>query len=84
MSLDGYRLRIPRLDGLSVDEKMGKARFYITIHEGRNRQVRRMCAIAQMTVIRLVRVQEGAIKLGNLPRGTWRYLSEEEIASIRE
>ena len=84
MSLDGYRLRIPRLDGLSVDEKTGKARFYITIHEGRNRQVRRMCAIAQMTVIRLVRVQEGAIKLGNLPRGTWRYLSEEEIASIRE
>lgn len=84
MSLDGYRLRVPRLDSLSVDEKTGKARFCITIHEGRNRQVRRMCAIAQMTVIRLVRVQEGAIKLKNLPRGTWRYLSEEEIASIRE
>lgn len=83
ISLDGYQLRIPHLDKLCVDERTDKARFYMTIHEGRNRQVRRMCAVAQMTVVRLVRVQEGGVSLGNLPRGKWRYLEPHEIASLK-
>lgn len=84
MTLDGYQLRIPKVELLGNDEISGKARLRITIHEGRNRQVRRMCAIAQMTVIRLVRVQEGSLKLGNLPRGKWRYLSDGEILALKK
>ena len=56
----------------------------ITIHEGRNRQVRRMCAIAGMQVKRLVRIGEGTLKLDNLPSGKWRYLTKEEIRELKQ
>lgn len=51
----------------------------ITIHEGKNRQVRRMCAAAGLSVKRLRRVAEHGVKLGSLPVGTWRELTEEEL-----
>ena len=54
----------------------------ITIHEGRNRQVRRICAIAGMQVIRLVRVYEGQLRLGKLESGKWRLLSEAEVSGL--
>ncbi len=54
----------------------------ISIHEGKNRQVRRMCAQAGLTVTRLRRVSEGAVSLGELPAGTWRYLTENEVAAL--
>lgn len=80
MILDGYRLRIP---GVKLLEESGpKATLQIAIHEGRNRQVRRMCAIAGMQVRRLVRVGEGSVGLGNLPEGKWRLLTAEEIAQL--
>lgn len=55
----------------------------VTIHEGRNRQVRRMCAAAGLRVTRLRRVSEGALTLGTLPSGAWRRLTDEEIEKIR-
>ena len=60
-----------------------KAKFLVTIHEGRNRQVRRMCELAGMTVTRLRRVAEGSLQLGDLPLGQWRYLTEEELARLK-
>ena len=59
-------------------------RLAVTIHEGKNREVRRLCAAAGLTVHRLVRVQEGSLRLGGLKRGTWRYLTEAEIRSLRK
>ena len=50
----------------------------VVIHQGLNRQVRRMCALAELRVERLVRVREGRLKLGGLPEGQWRFLTEEE------
>ena len=50
----------------------------IVIHEGRNRQIRRLCEAAQLTVTRLCRVREGELSLGDLPTGKWRYLTENE------
>lgn len=50
----------------------------VTIHEGKNRQVRRMCALAGLEVIRLLRVREGSLRLGKLRPGTWRFLTPEE------
>ncbi len=83
MVLDGYKLHKPKvtLAHAGVD---GKAQLYVTIHEGRNRQVRRMCQIAQMKVIRLIRVQEGDVKLGDLPSGKWRYLEDWEISALKK
>lgn len=54
----------------------------VTIHQGRNRQVRRMCALAGLRVERLVRVREGPVRLGDLPPGRWRALTAEELAAL--
>ncbi len=54
----------------------------ITIHEGKNRQVRRMCKQAELTVTRLRRISEGTLSLGELPAGSWRYLTENEVAAL--
>jgi pseudouridine synthase len=55
----------------------------ITIHEGKNRQIRRMCDVVGHPVLSLKRIQVGNIKLNNLPKGEWRYLNEEEINYIK-
>ena len=79
--LDGYTIRKPEVKCLWADGK--KAKFLVTIHEGRNRQVRRMCELAGMTVTRLRRIAEGGLELGDLPLGAWRYLTEEELAKLK-
>lgn len=55
----------------------------VTIHEGRNRQVRRMCRMAGLQVKRLKRIAEGKLLLGDLPLGRWRHLTPEEISYLR-
>lgn len=55
----------------------------IKIHEGRNRQVRKMCAAINCNVVRLKRIAEGNLKLGNLERGKYRYLTDEEIKYLK-
>ena len=76
ITLDGYTIRKP---GVRLVKAQGeKAKFLVTIHEGRNRQVRRMCEEAGMQVTRLRRIREGALSLGNLEPGKWRYLTKEE------
>ena len=78
--LDGYRISPPRVQ--LVSEQGEKAVIRITIHEGRNRQVRRMCARAGMQVKQLIRTGEGSLLLGDLPAGKWRYLTEKEIGEL--
>ena len=79
--LDGRPIAQPAVKLLSVDGN--SARVLVTIHEGRNRQVRRMCGQAGLPVQRLARVQEGSLKLGDLPVGKWRYLTEEEVGLLK-
>ena len=55
----------------------------VTIHDGRNRQVRRLCERAGLVVRKLTRISEGFLQLGNLPEGKWRRLSEREIRLLR-
>ena len=78
--LDGYRIKPPKLKLLSYQND--RAVLEITIHEGRNRQIRRMCQMAGMQVTRLKRIREGQLELGSLPLGKWRYLTEEEQKKI--
>ena len=82
IELDGYTIRTPGVKLLRTRDK-GQAQLLVTIHEGRNRQVRRMCDAAGMKVLRLQRIAEGDLKLGNLESGKWRYLTPEEIASLK-
>ena len=76
ITLDGYTIRKPGVRLVKVQGE--RARFLVTIHEGRNRQVRRMCEAAGMQVSRLRRIREGKLCLGNLETGKWRYLTKEE------
>jgi len=79
--LDGYRIQPPVIELVSA---MGnKAIILVTIHEGRNRQVRRMCAMAGLTVTRLKRIREGNLELGDLAIGKWRYLTKEEVEALK-
>jgi len=70
------KVSVLREDPFSTD-------LLITLHEGRNRQIRRMVEAVGHQVVRLKRVQYGAVTLGNLQRGQWRELSPEEVASLR-
>lgn len=82
---------VDKLDGESivpaqVEElhRSGTAAEYrVVIHQGKKRQIRRMCAAAGLEVTRLCRVAEGGLRLGGLPPGKWRYLTEEELELIR-
>lgn len=80
--LDGRQIASPTIHLLSA--QTDQAHLLITIHEGRNRQVRRMCQAAGMRVTRLRRVSEGALTLGDLQKGCWRFLSDQEIAKLRK
>lgn len=81
VTLDGYTITKPEIRLVSSDLS-GKAQLEVVIHEGRNRQVRRMCELAEMQVDRLIRIAEGSLQLGKLPLGKWRYLTEEEVKML--
>ena len=76
IELDGRRISPPEIRLLHESE--GQAKLSVTIHEGRNRQVRRMCERAGLNVTRLKRVAEGKLRLGELKPGESRELTEEE------
>lgn len=58
--------------------------FSITIHEGRNRQVRRMCEAVSLSVVRLRRVRYGMLSMGALKPGEFRYLTDAEVDGLRD
>jgi len=69
---------------VEIEEFRGTyAVLLITIHEGRNRQVRKMCEAVGLKVSRLCRISEGGLELGDLKSGQWRYLTDEEIKLCR-
>lgn len=78
--LDGRPITPPKIKKLR--ESAEKATYEITIYEGRNRQIRRMCEAASLSVLRLCRVREGCISLGTLAVGKWRHLTAQELADL--
>lgn len=80
ITIDGYTIRPPKAQLQWAQD--GRAKLTVVIHEGRNRQIRRMCQAAGIAVTRLCRVAEGTVKLGNLPLGKWRHLTAEEVAAL--
>lgn len=81
IELDGRPIAFPVVRLCESTERW--ARWQVTIHEGRNRQVRRMCEAAGLHVTRLIRVAEGPLRLGRMKAGTWRDLTAEELESLR-
>jgi len=78
-------------DGITAPAKIEKVRsalnntwLEITIHEGRNRQIRRMLEQTGHLVLKLKRTRINGIELGNLKPGEYRYLKPEEISRIKE
>lgn len=81
MEIDGYKIRPAEVELMGRED--GKSLLAITIHEGRNRQVRKMCEQASLRVHRLKRVSEGPLSLGELPLGKWRELTENEMKELK-
>lgn len=65
------------------EKQQGRVVLLITIKEGRNRQIRKMCEAVGLEVARLRRISVGPLKLGMLKSGTWRELTPEELRAIR-
>ena len=80
--LEGEVIRPAHVEVLRETDRT--AELSVTIHEGKNRQIRRMCAACGLTVKRLQRVKEHTLELGMLPVGKWRYLTPEEVRALRE
>ena len=66
-----------------MERRKGQALLRVTIHQGKNRQIRRMCAQVGLQVTRLRRVSEDALALGQLKPGQWRYLTDAEVAALK-
>ena len=80
MLIDGYKTQGAEVSVIETHEGGGKLR--ITLYEGRNREIRKMCEQVGLTVSRLCRVQIGEIKLDNLALGKWRALDRAQIAYL--
>ena len=79
--LKGEPIRPAQVRVLWQGEKT--AELAIVIHEGKNRQIRRMCARCDLKVKRLKRMKEHTLELGTLPLGQWRHLTEAEVAALK-
>ncbi len=80
--LDGYRTAPARVD--NVRQNGGGAWFELTIHEGKNRQIRRMCEAVGLTVVRLKRIRMGFLDLHGVAPGRYRLLSPSEVSRLRK
>ena len=79
--IDGYKI-LPVATEI-IKKEPSSTTLKMTLFEGRNRQIRKMCALCELSISSLTRVALGNITLGNLPKGKWRYLSQEEIEYLK-
>ena len=77
LEIDGYKIK--PVDVVITGEDESGTVLKMTLFEGRNRQIRKMCEQADLTVKRLSRVSIGNLKLDGLPVGKWRYLEQSEV-----
>ncbi len=83
IEIDGeYKTKKARVRILKIDKETNRSRLEITIHEGKNRQVRKMCEAIGKKVLALHRSKIGNIEVKNLKIGTWRYLTDSEVKSL--
>ena len=77
-----YKTKSAKVKILKIEKEKNISRIEITIHEGKNRQVRKMCNAIGKKVLALHRSKIGNINVKDLKIGTWRYLKETEISEL--
>lgn len=83
MTIDGYKILPVKTDIIKRNESNDSTMLKMTLFEGRNRQIRKMCEQNGLKVTRLCRVAVGKVSLGDLPQGKWRYLTDDEINYLK-
>lgn len=81
MDIDGYTILPVKTELVSVKDDISTLRM--TLFEGRNRQIRKMCETQSLNILRLCRVAIGEVKLGNLAPGKWRYLTRTQVEYLK-
>lgn len=81
--IDGRRTSPAKLLKVYRDPGRNSTAFHIVLHEGRNRQVRKMCEAVGHFVLSLKRVRIGPLHLGSLPKGASRLISKQELGALR-
>lgn len=82
VDIGGFVTSKAKVKILKTDEEAGKSRLEITIHEGKNRQIRKMCEAIDKKVLALHRSKIGNIGVKDLKLGTWRYLTPKEVNEL--
>ena len=81
MDIDGYEIAPVKTELISI--KDGSSTLRMTLFEGRNRQIRKMCEQTDIKILRLCRVAIGDITLGNLAPGKWKYLTKSQVEYLK-
>ena len=84
VKIETYTTSPAKVELLLKDNVNDIARIWIQIHEGRNRQVRKMCEAIGLSVIALKREGVGKLNCEGVERGKWRYLTDDEVKDIME
>lgn len=84
LKIEDYVTRPAKVKILKTDEEKKQSRLQITIHEGKNRQVRKMCEAINHKVLALHRSKIAEIGVKDIPLGKWRYLSQKEISQLTQ
>lgn len=82
VKIEDYITKPAKVKIMKIDEERNISRVQITIHEGKNRQVRKMCEQIGHSVMALHRSKIGTLDVKSLKIGEWRYLSKEEIKKV--
>ena len=83
MVLDGYQILPVKTDLVSYSAEQNETVLEMRLYEGRNRQIRKMCDACGLRVTRLCRIAIGELTLGELPAGSWRPLTADELSYLR-
>ncbi len=82
VAIEDYVTRPAKVKILKIDEEKNQSRLEIMIHEGKNRQVRKMCEVVGYKVLALHRSKIAGISVKDLPIGQWRYLTKDEMKKL--
>ena len=83
VEIEDYITKPAKVKILKIDEEKNQSRLEITIHEGNNRQVRKMCEAIGHKVLALHRSKIAGIDVKDIPLGKWRYLNSKEVNKIK-
>lgn len=79
---DNYKTKPAIVKILKIDKEKKISRIQITIHEGKNRQIRKMCKAIDKNVLALQRAKIGELTVKNIPLGKWKFLNKNEIEKL--